>query len=60
MNESNNETKSVILPRREEVWDEFGTERYGSRMYNRGLYAAKEMIEKQGFTVYFLDEVEAK
>lgn len=55
-----NESKSLILPRREEAWDEFGSERYSSRMFNRGLEAAKEMLEKQGYTVYFLDEVEAK
>ncbi len=58
--ENNIESKSLILPRREEAWDEFGTERYGSRMFNRGLDAAKEMLEKQGYTVYFLDEVENK
>lgn len=60
MSDANNENKTLILPRREEAWDEFGSERYGSRMFNRGLDAAKEILERQGYTVYFLDEVESK
>jgi len=60
MNSSEETKPTLILPRREEAWGEFGNELYGGRMFNRGLEHSKEMLEKQGFTVYFLDEVESK